>query len=554
MFRRSLEWLLVAFIAIALLPAATALAAGAGPLVDSPAGLVRGTSEGGLRLFRGIPYAGPPIGDARWKPPSPLETWEGEFDASTFRPACYQPTSRGDSIYADAPPAQSEDCLFLNIWAPADADRAPVFVWIHGGSLRTGAGSQAMYDGSVLAQQGLVVVSINYRLGILGYLAHPQLSGESPRRVSGNYGLLDQIAALEWVQQNIGAFGGDPDRVTVAGESAGALSVMYLMASPSARGLFSKAIVQSAYMLSTPALREKQHGMEPAEAVGEKLAEKLGADDIGSLREMDPKALVRESTRLGYTPWGTIDGVVLPRQIVDVFDRGEQAPVPLIAGYNTGEIRSLRFLLPEPPGDVESYEDAIRAGYGDLAESFLSLYPSNDIEESMLAATRDAMYGWTAQRMVTKQAEIGAPGFLYVFDHGYPAADKANLHAFHASELPYIFGTLDRTPPRWPEVPDTQREHALSKAMTGYWSSFARAGKPRAPGQPAWRPFSEGRDYMRFGASPVADSDPFPGMYALHEEVVCRRRRAGDIPWHWNVGVIAPELPPELPQEVESCQ
>lgn len=533
----------VALVFSLFLPPAVALTTSSGPLVDAPAGVVRGISEGNLQLFRGIPYALPPVGDARWKPPAAALAWEGEFDASEFAPACYQPTSRGGSIYADALPEISEDCLYLNIWRPADADRAPVFVWIHGGSLTTGAGSQSMYDGSALARQGLVVVSINYRLGILGYLAHPQLSDESPDHVSGNYGLLDQIAALQWVQRNIKAFGGDPGNVTVAGESAGALSVMYLMASPPARGLFAKAIAQSAYMLSTPALRDRQFGMEPAETVGERMAAGLGAADIAALRDMPPETLVGESARLGYMPWGTVDGVVLPRQIVDVFDRGEQAAVPLMAGYNTGEIRSLRFLLPEPPADAAAYEAAIRSGYGDLADAFLELYPSSDIGESMLSATRDAMYGWTAQRMVRKQA-AGAPGFLYVFDHGYPAADEAGLHAFHASELPYVFGTRDSTPPRWPGIPDSESERALSTAMVAYWSSFAREGTPSAAGQPAWPPFSDDRAYLDFGDSPAAATDPFPGMYTLHEDVVCRRRVSGNTPWHWNVGVIAPPLPP----------
>ena len=242
------------------------------PVVYAPAGAVRGIAKDGLRVFRGIPYAAPPVGPARWRPPAPMAPWSGVRDALDFGPACTQPGYRPGSIYKTDFNLQSEDCLTLNIWAPEDARGAPVFVWIHGGSLVRGASSEAMYDGAKLAELGLVVVSINYRLGIFGYLAHPQLSAESPDGISGNYGLLDQIAALRWVRRNIAAFGGDPANVTLAGQSAGALSVLYLMASPLARGLFARAIAQSAYMISTPELKEARFGEEPAEAIGVRTA------------------------------------------------------------------------------------------------------------------------------------------------------------------------------------------------------------------------------------------------------------------------------------------
>ena len=212
--------------------------------------------EGDLRVFKGIPYALPPVGSARWKPPSPMPRWAGVRKATEFGPACFQPKAQLSSIYAWTPVPMSEDCLTLNIWAPTGARKAPVFFWIHGGALTTGSSRDALYDGARLAEQGIVVVSINYRLGVLGWLAHPELSEESPLGISGNYGLLDQIEALQWVRRNIGAFGGDPSNVTIAGESAGGLSVMYLMAAPPARGLFAKAIAESAYMISTPELKQ----------------------------------------------------------------------------------------------------------------------------------------------------------------------------------------------------------------------------------------------------------------------------------------------------------
>ncbi|MCM8731647.1 carboxylesterase family protein [Hephaestia sp. MAHUQ-44] len=519
------------------------LAADRGPVVEAPAGAARGTVRNGIRVFKGLPYARPPVGEARWKPPVPLAAWQGVRDARAFGPACVQPRSRPGSIYAEDYPAMSEDCLTLNVWAPEQAKDAPVFVWIHGGSLVTGSGSEAMYDGAKLAKEGMIVVSINYRLGVLGYLAHPGLSAESLNHVSGNYGLLDQIEALKWVRANIGAFGGDPANVTIAGESAGALSVMYLMASPAARGLFAKAIAQSAYMITTPELRETRFGVESAEAAGAALAQKLGAPDVAALRAIDAEKLVNEAPKTGYLPWGTIDGRILPRQLVDTFDRGEQAPVPLIAGFNSGEIRSLRFLLPPQPGNAADYETKARAGYGELADAFLKFYPADTLDESMLAATRDAMYGWTAERLVRKQAALGVPAYLYLFDHGYPAAVELGLHAFHASELPYVFGTADRTPPRWPKVPNYSADLKLSKAMRGYWASFARSATPKAAGQPDWTTFAHGKAYMYFAAAPQFATALLPGHYELHEQVVCRRRAAGDVAWNWNVGVASPPLP-----------
>ena len=273
----------ILFVALGLVMPAAADTA----VVSSPAGKLQGTADGKLQVFKGIPYALPPTGEMRWKPPLPMPKWKGTRDATQFGAACIQPKGKPDSIYFWNLPKTSEDCLYLNVWAPANARKAPVFVWIHGGALSGGSGSEPMYDGAKLAERGIVVVTINYRLGLLGFLVHPGLSAESRRNISGNYGLLDQIQALEWVKRNIAAFGGDPANVTIAGESAGGLSVMYLMAAPSARGLFHKAIMQSAYMISAPELRTATHGGFAGEAVGLWLAEKLGAGDLAGLRSMD---------------------------------------------------------------------------------------------------------------------------------------------------------------------------------------------------------------------------------------------------------------------------
>ena len=516
-----------------------------GPVVRTPDGALLGVAGNGVSVFKGIRYAQPPVGPNRWRPPVPAPKWQGGLRATEFGPACWQPVPRAQSIYSDPPAKMAEDCLFLNVWAPPNAKGAPVMVWIHGGSLVGGFSHAGIYDGARLAKQGVVVVSINYRLGILGYLAHPGLSAESPQKVSGNYGLLDQIEALRWVKRNIAAFGGDPSQVTIAGESAGGLSVMYLMAAPDARGLFSKAIAQSAYMISMPELKARRFGEMPAEAIGAALAAKLGAADVAQLRAASAQDLVNAAPATGYFPLGTVDGKVLPRQLVEVFDRGEQAPVPILAGSNSGEIRSLRFLVPPPPATAAEYEAAIRARYGDLADAFLKLYPAADYKESMLSTTRDALYTWTAERLVRRQTALGRPSYLYFWDHGFPASDSIGLHGFHGGEIPFAFGTLDRTPPNWPKAEPDARETALSDAMVGYWASFVKSGRPTAAGAPDWPAFGEQQAYMAFEDKPQAKTDVEPGAYELYEEVVCRRRAAGDQNWNWNVGVIAPDLPPK---------
>ena len=520
---------------------ATPVAAQDRPTVTAPAGEVRGRLEGDIRVFRGLPYAAPPTGPYRWRPPMPAPVWSGVKDAADFGPACIQPTPGAPHIYSNSLGATSEDCLSLNIWSPQAAREAPVIVWIHGGSLVAGSSKEVYYDGAAWAQEGAVVVTINYRLGVLGYLAHPDLSAESPVGISGNYGLMDQIQALRWVQQNIAAFGGDPSNVTVAGESAGGLSVLYLMASPLTKGLFHKAIAQSAYMISAPELKTAAHGMPAAETAGATLARNLQAPSLRVLRGMNAQTLTDSSVVAGFAPFGVVDGVVLPRQLVDTFDRGEQAPVPVLAGFNSGEIRSLRMLAPPVPASAAEYERIIREKYGDLADDFLALYPSSDMGESILATTRDALYGWTSERLVRSQTALGHPSFLYLFDHGYPAMDQAGLHAFHASELPYVFGTLNNTPPLWPKVPDEQGERQLSSTMIDLWTRFARSGVPTS-GPEDWPAYGAQQSYVVFRNGVMPGSDLLPGMFELHEEAMCRRRAAGDVAWNWNTGLLSPSL------------
>ena len=517
----------------------------AAPYLDTPVGAVQGTWDGDVASFRGIPYAEAPVGELRWRAPVPKAAWDGTRDATAFGDSCFQPQSQPvpGNIYHDDVGTMSEDCLSLNVWTPAEARDAPVFVWIHGGSLLTGSSSLGMYDGARLAREGVVVVTINYRLGALGFLAHPELSAETDENVSGNYGFLDQIEALRWVERNIGAFGGDPDNVTIAGESAGGLSAMYLMTSPLARGLFDKAVMQSAYMISAPSLREDRHGHPAAEPHGRELQAALGAAGIAEMRAIAPRTITDRAAATGYRTYPTVDGHVVPRQVVESFDRGEQAAIPILAGFNAGETRSLRVLLPKAPASAADYERAIGAAYGADASRFLDIYPSASMDESMLGVVRDALYGWTAQRLGTGQQAIGEPAYLYLFDHSYPAADEANLHAFHAAELPFMFGTIWDTAASWPQIPREPEQRALSDAMVAYWASFARTGRPVAPNGPDWPAFGQDKAFMVFDQHPFVARDVLADRYDLADETVCRRRSAGDQQWNWNVGVAAAPLP-----------
>jgi para-nitrobenzyl esterase len=520
--------------------------AASAPVVNAPAGTLQGQSEGSLNVFKGIPYAMPPVGPLRWKAPKEMPRWNGVKQATQYGNACMQPVSKGPpTMYTADPGPLSEDCLVLNVWAPAGAKNLPVFFYIHGGNLIGGSGHYPVFSGSKMAARGIVVVTINYRLGVLGYLAHPELSAESPLGISGNYGLLDQIAALKWVKRNIASFGGDASNVTIAGQSAGALSVEFLMASPVARGLFAKAIAESGYMFTAPELKQTKFGTPSAEQLGINLATALHAPDIKALRAMDARALVDGSIAAGYPTAGTIDGHILLRQLVDTFAKGEQAPVPLLAGLTSGEVRSLPILLPpKPAASAEQYESIIRDRYQDLADDFLRLYPSSNMQESALAAIRDAVFSWPMEKMVKSQTVLGQPAYLYYWDHGYPAADQAGVHASHSAEIPYMFGTLDHLGPYWPKMPNSPQEWALSDAVVGYWTSFARTGHPEAANAPAWPAYGTTAAYMEFQDVPKVSTHFMPGMYRLMDEVVCRRQ-AADQPWLWMAGISAPKVPPK---------
>lgn len=525
---------------------ATAAHADPRPQVRTGQGVVAGSSAGGVSAFKGIPYAVPPVGQLRWKPPVPARAWPGVRDARSFGKACFQPPGNPASVYAGRMQAVSEDCLTLNVWAPAGARKLPVMVWIHGGALSGGSSSEPLYDGAALARKGVLVVSINYRLGVLGYLAHPALSAESPEHLSGNYGLLDQIEALRWVQKNIAAFGGDPARVTIAGESAGGLSAIALLASPRAKGLFARAIVQSGYMPSYRALNAPALGLPSAEDAGTALAKTAGAFTLKALRNTDPMQLLQAGLATGWTPEPVIDGAILKRQLAATFARGEQAKVPVLAGFNEGEIRSLLFLMPKAPATQAAYEADVRERFGEQASAYLAVYPGADPRADVMASVRDALYGWAAQYLVRAQAAAGQPAYLYYFRHSTPAQHARDLAAFHASEIPYVFGQTGPDAalgPNWPKPPLSAEESQLSAAMMDYWASFVRGEAPRAAGEADWPRYTrDSRAYLDIDARPLPRADLQPGAFAWADALVAGRWAQGR-GWRYDIGFAA--FPPK---------
>lgn len=543
---KAMVWILLA---TTVLLGSVAPVLAAQTMITEPQGKLAGQVDAhGVRSFKGIPYAEPPVGAKRWTAPVAAGPWKGVRDARDFGASCFETSYSPQSLFNVHPPKLSEDCLFLNVWIPPHAKKAPVIVWIHGGGFVRGGSWEPQYEGTHFAEHGVVFVTINYRLGSLGFLALPELSAESPHGVSGNYGLLDQIEALKWVKKNIAAFGGDPGNVTIDGESAGGVSMALLMVSPLAHGLFQKVIAESLGIQCMAELKQLNHGLPSAEENGTAFEKALGAADLKALRAIDAKTVTEHA---GYRGGPNVDGWVITRQIVDTFDRKEEALVPVLMGFNRNEVYPvlMGFLPQNLPDSSAAYEAEIRKRYGDLAAEFLRLYPSGDIKGSSMAASRDAVFGWSAERIVRDEVEAGVPSYLYFFDHGYPAAEARGFHAFHGSEMPYTFGHVDKDatlPPNWP-VPEGPKEKAYSDAMLAYWTSFARTGVPRAEGQPDWPAFASNKSYMHFVEQPEVATDLMPGMFALNEEVMQRERHAGDQPWAGNVGVAAPVLLREAP-------
>ena len=440
-------------------------------------GAIKGeTTEQGMHIFRGIPFAAAPVGDLRWKPPQDVAAWEDVRDATSFGGVCPQGDTLSRMMGETMPPV-TEDCLYLNIWSKAQAEeKLPVMVWIHGGGLTLGWGHQRGYDGTAFANSGVILVSINYRLGPLGFLAHPALSAESANGVSGNYGLLDQQAALAWIQRNIAAFGGDPDNVTIFGESAGATSVNALLASPLSKGLFHKAISQSAWVTETNFAVQKQAlpTVASAEDLGRAWADGVAGEgaDLQKLRSLPIDAMMASMAM--YPVAVTVDGWFMPDLSDNVFARGEQQDVPLIAGSNTDE--GTIFLAILPFATTEAFTTGLRTLYGDQIDQLLALYPMDDLRAAKNQFITDAWFARGTRNMLNGMQKVESPAFHYHFTRSSP---MAALGAHHGLEIGYAFGNLNPTQ-------QTETDKALSAAMHQYWLQFAKTGNPNAQRLPAW--------------------------------------------------------------------
>jgi para-nitrobenzyl esterase len=439
-----------------------------------------------VKAFFGVPFAAPPVGDLRWKPPQPVRRWDGVRAATEFGPQCLQPGGNPKSVYWEYSGGNlpmSEDCLTLNVWAPADTKGdAPVMVWIYGGGFQVGGSARPVFNGTRLAERGVVVVSLNYRVGALGFLAHPDLTAESPKHASGNYGLLDQVAGLQWVQRNIRSFGGNPGNVTIFGQSAGASSVVHLMASPLARGLFQRAIAEST------ALPEKMAPLADAEAQGKAFADKLGAASLAELRAKSGQEILDAKT----TAWPIVDGWFLPADTYSQFRTGKEAPVPFLTGWNLNEGATFPHAA-----SLAAYTQSVGERFGKSADRVLKLYPANDDVTARNASKnifRDSTFAWGTWTTARLHASHNQPTYLYLFyhaqplgsDQGYAEIDTPDqLGAFHSSEYPYIFGTLDALSRRWASA-----DRTLSQRLQAYWANFARSGDPNGGGLPQWQKFA----------------------------------------------------------------
>lgn len=491
------------------------------PPVQTASGLVQGTSEAGLTVYRGIPFAAPPVGERRWRAPQPVTPWEGVRPATEFGPDPYQGDGSGNV---------GEDCLYLNIWTPAESAEAalPVMVWIYGGGFSFGSTSTPVHNGEHLARKGVVLVSLNYRVGTLGFLAHPELSAESPEHVSGNYGLLDQIAALQWIRENIAAFGGDPDRVTIFGESAGGISVSMLCASPLAKGLFRGAISQSGGSFGPPRPTtypgENMRRLAAAEKAGVAFAERAGAHSIAELRAIPPGQLPG-----GWdsgAAWPIIDGWVIPDDQYKLYEAGHYNPVDILVGYNSDE--GLSFSRERTP---EEYIAGVHRRYGPFAERLLAAYPvgEDSVPKTARDLMRDAAFGWHTWSWARLQADAGdSRVFLYYFDQHaeHPADSAAADHGMpHGVDVPYVFQTLN------PEDPNlTKGDWAISETVSNYWVNFVKKADPNGEGLPTWPAFNnEHPQAMHF------HNEAFPGpvpseasLRVLDEYYAWRRTPEGE--------------------------
>ena len=461
-------------------------------------GGMQGVDANGLSIYKGVPYAAPPLGKLRWREPQPVRPWKGVRKATAFAPACMQ---TGVSMPGETPPVVSEDCLYLNIWAPARrADkRLPVLVWIHGGGYTNGSAAMPLYSGDRLARKGVVVVTIAYRLGPLGFLAHPELTGESAHHSSGNYGLMDQIAALKWVHKNIAAFGGDPKRVTIAGQSSGSISVSILMASPVAKGLFQRAIGESGGLFEPLQLAPK-YLLANAEKDGEKFAASLGAASIKQLRQLLATRLTSNESGITHP---VIEPYLLPQSPYDAFVAGRQNDVPLLLGSNAEEARAM---VDVTGVTAATFESGIAQNFGSLPPALIAAYSHATDEEARTARLdfeRDLRFGWDMWAWARLQATTGhRTVYYYSFQHGPPFPKDsvyAGWGASHFAELWYVFDHLDQYSWQW-----TSADRKVAAEISAYWVNFARSGDPNGAGLAQWPAFEKSQSIVQYLGDPIS--------------------------------------------------
>ena len=523
--------------------------------VSVSSGMISGTVsdiESTVTAYRGIPYAAPPTGRLRWRPPEPVEAWEGVRAADAYAPGCVQALRAADHLYGTGADTIDEDCLYLNVWTAADnADAGlPVMVWIHGGALTQGTGALPGYRGDRLAARGVVAVTVNYRLGPFGYLAHPRLSAESEHDSSGNYGVLDQIAALQWVQENIAAFGGDPGRVTIFGESAGSWSVNILQASPLAPGLFHRAIGQSGGRFGgTARLRDASVVGPSAEAIGSAFIEGMLASNQRLTMELGEDVPVelefmRRSTAdeiLDFlassdTPFRSsenVDGWVLTQSIYDTFAAGAQHDVPVIVGANADELTVLGALgAGRLPVELATHRTRIEQVFGDLAPEHLEVYAATDdasARKASIDSASDLSFNWEMRTWARMMTSVSSDAYLYFFTRQAPGADTA-LGAFHGAETIYTFDNLGLTP--WPPNVRRQFDNAdrqLADEIASAWVNFATTGDPNGPGAPAWPVYDAAEDQaMIFGDTAEAMRHPRSAHLDLLDRYQEGRRTGGN--------------------------
>ena len=479
-------------------------------------GTLVGRSADGIESFKGVPFAAPPVGPLRWRPPVAPAAWEGGRDASSVGAICIQAPANGDP--GVGPGAPSEDCLTLNVWTPTErTGPLPVMVWIHGGGYNNGSGTPPLYDGTRLARRGVVVVTINYRLGRLGFFDHPALAAErTAGEPAGNYGVMDQIAALQWVRANIAAFGGDPGQVTIFGESAGGAAVTQLMVAPAARGLFHRAVVQSGLGRQRSALlSDDRPGRPSAQTLGIAFAQAagLGRDATAqALRDLPAERLLGPMPAF-YSENLVVDGQVVPEDVVEAFAAGRQAPVPLMIGTNSAEFWWIR---PTEAGAygrtddamTDAEYDALRAAYGGQGG-----YDAHVVS--------DLIFNEPARHLARLHARAGHPAFLYRFDVVPDSNPEPSGGATHASERPYVFDNLDTV-----GRPMGDRDVWAATAMADYWTTFSRAGDPNGAERPVWPEFGTAPDQLLefTNAGPVAKPVPFGDRLDLIEAFYARIR------------------------------